>query len=135
MCGRLDCELLCIRILYCYFRPIFKNSFTNRLRYPAPPVKNWRIFHQQIALCVFDKNFHLIFTTSIRYRSKGLFFCNTVDWACSFLPSLATTVDFQLSYSANTRYGDSEDNTVEENSSVFSLIQLRWLPSARACRQ
>ena len=31
------------------------------------------------------------------------------------------------------RYGDSVDNTVEENSIVFSRIQLRWLPSARAC--
>jgi len=29
------------------------------------------------------------------------------------------------------RYGDS----VEENSSVFSLIPMRWLPSARACGQ
>jgi len=29
------------------------------------------------------------------------------------------------------RYGDSVDNTVEENSSVFSLIQMHWLPSAR----
>jgi len=32
-----------------------------------------------------------------------------------------------------TRYGDSVNNTVEENSSVFSLIQIRWLPSVRAC--
>ena len=31
--------------------------------------------------------------------------------------------------------GDSADNTTEENSSVFSLIRMRWLPSARACRQ
>ena len=30
---------------------------------------------------------------------------------------------------------DSVDNTVEENSSVFSLIQMHWLPSARACEQ
>ena len=29
------------------------------------------------------------------------------------------------------RYGDSADNTVDENSSVFSLIQMRWMPSAR----
>jgi len=27
------------------------------------------------------------------------------------------------------------DNTVEQNSSVFSLIRMHWLPSARACRQ
>ena len=27
------------------------------------------------------------------------------------------------------------DNTVEENSSVFSLIRMHWLPSAKACRQ
>jgi len=26
------------------------------------------------------------------------------------------------------------DNTVEENSSIFSLIRMRWLLSARACR-
>ena len=31
------------------------------------------------------------------------------------------------------RYGDSVDDTVEENSSVFSLIRMCWLPSARAC--
>jgi len=30
-----------------------------------------------------------------------------------------------------TRYGDSG----EENASIFSLIQMRWLPPARACRQ
>ena len=29
------------------------------------------------------------------------------------------------------RCGDSADNTVEENSSVFSLIRMHWLPSAR----
>ena len=33
------------------------------------------------------------------------------------------------------RYGDSVDNTVEENSSIFSLIRMRWLLSARACGQ
>jgi len=33
------------------------------------------------------------------------------------------------------RYRDSVDNTVEENSSVFSLVRMRWLPSARACGQ
>ena len=33
------------------------------------------------------------------------------------------------------RYRDSVDDTVEENSSIFSLIRMRWLPSARACRQ
>jgi len=32
------------------------------------------------------------------------------------------------------RYEDSVDNTVE-NSSVLSLIRMRWLPSARACGQ
>jgi len=32
-------------------------------------------------------------------------------------------------------YGDSVDNTVEENSSVFSLSRMHWLPSARACEQ
>jgi len=31
-------------------------------------------------------------------------------------------------------YGDSVEETVEENSSVFSLIRMRWLPPARACR-
>ena len=29
------------------------------------------------------------------------------------------------------RYADSADNIVEENSSVFSLIRMRWLPLAR----
>jgi len=32
-------------------------------------------------------------------------------------------------------YGDSADNTVDENSSVFSLIRMHWLLSARACGQ
>jgi len=34
-------------------------------------------------------------------------------------------------------YEDSVDNMVEENSSVFSLIGMRWLPPARprACGQ
>jgi len=33
------------------------------------------------------------------------------------------------------RYGDSVDNTVEENSNIFSIIQMCWVPSARACGQ
>ena len=37
--------------------------------------------------------------------------------------------------SKTTMYGDSVDNTVEENSSVFSPIQMHWLPSATACGQ
>jgi len=32
------------------------------------------------------------------------------------------------------RYRDSVDDTVEENSSVFSLIGMHWLPSAQAMR-
>ena len=32
------------------------------------------------------------------------------------------------------RYIDSVDNTVEENSRVFSLIRMRWLSSARERR-
>jgi len=32
-------------------------------------------------------------------------------------------------------YRDSVDNTVEENSSIFSLSRMHWLPSARACEQ
>ena len=32
-------------------------------------------------------------------------------------------------------YGDSVDNTVEQNSTIFSLMQMHWLPSARACGQ
>jgi len=30
-------------------------------------------------------------------------------------------------------YGDSVDNSVEENSSIFSPVRMCWLPSARAC--
>ena len=33
------------------------------------------------------------------------------------------------------RYGDCVDNTVDENFSVFFLIQICWLLSARACGQ
>ena len=41
---------------------------------------------------------------------------------------------FAFTYIADTkRCGDSVDNTVEENSSIFSVIQMHWLPSARAC--
>jgi len=32
-------------------------------------------------------------------------------------------------------HGDSVNNTVEENSRVFYLVRMHWLPSARACRQ
>jgi len=50
---------------------------------------------------------------------------------------LKTTVPYR--WLLNIRYGDiryevSADNTAE-NSSVFSLIQMRWLLSARACGQ
>jgi len=30
---------------------------------------------------------------------------------------------------------ETVDNTVEENSSVFSLIQMHWLLSTRACSE
>jgi len=33
------------------------------------------------------------------------------------------------------RYGDGAGNTVEENSSVFSLIRMRYLPSVLVGRQ
>ena len=36
-------------------------------------------------------------------------------------------------FASTIRYEDSVDNTVQENSSVFALIRMRWLPSARAC--
>ena len=32
-----------------------------------------------------------------------------------------------------TKVRDNEDNTVEENSGIFCLIRMRWLPSARVC--
>jgi len=32
-------------------------------------------------------------------------------------------------------YGDSVDNIIEKNSSIFSLIQIYRLLPARACRQ
>jgi len=31
--------------------------------------------------------------------------------------------------------GDSSGNTIMENYSVFFVIWLHWLPSAKACRQ
>jgi len=34
----------------------------------------------------------------------------------------------------NFTHGNSADNSVEENSSVFSLIRMRWLLSSRTCR-
>jgi len=30
-------------------------------------------------------------------------------------------------------YGDPLDNTVKENSGIFSLIRMRWFPSVRTC--
>ena len=33
------------------------------------------------------------------------------------------------------RYEGSVDNTDKEHSSVFTLMRMRWLPSARACGQ
>ena len=44
-------------------------------------------------------------------------------------------LNMHKSMSKDLRYGDSAENAVEENSSVFSLIRVRWLPSARACGQ
>jgi len=41
---------------------------------------------------------------------------------------------FTFIYWTTIWYGYSVDNTVE-NSSIFSLIRLCWLPPARACRQ
>jgi len=42
-----------------------------------------------------------------------------------------------LSYTVYTVewYGDSVDNTAKENSSIYSLIRMRWLQSATACGQ
>jgi len=40
-----------------------------------------------------------------------------------------------LLFVAHCYNGDGARNAVEENSSVFSLIQMRYLPSARACGQ
>jgi len=36
-------------------------------------------------------------------------------------------------YCCRIRYRDSVDDTAEENSIIFVLIRMRWLPSARAC--
>jgi len=51
-----------------------------------------------------------------------------------------TKLDVESLVASEARYGDSVHYTVEENSSVFSLlpslvIWMRWLPSVRACRQ
>ena len=40
-----------------------------------------------------------------------------------------------VAFSRLQTYGDSVGNAVEENSSIFSIIQMHWLPSARACGQ
>ena len=40
-----------------------------------------------------------------------------------------------LVWSLMTWHGDSVGNSVEENSNVFSVVRMRWLPSARACGQ
>jgi len=41
---------------------------------------------------------------------------------------------FVLYYTVS-QYGGDACNTTEENSRIFSVIQMRWLPSARACGQ
>ena len=45
-------------------------------------------------------------------------------------PGLASFPSFSL---VQLRYRDGVDNTVEENYSTFSLIQMHWLLSAREC--
>jgi len=52
------------------------------------------------------------------------------------VPCVSTWVEkLSLVKEVGIRYGDSVDDTVEENSSVFSQIRMRCSPPARACRQ
>ena len=51
-----------------------------------------------------------------------------VTWDITYICSVALGAELVM-------YADSVDNTAEENSSVFFLIQIRWLPSSRACQQ
>ena len=53
-------------------------------------------------------------------------------WQCGLLSDHVEHFFFQLMM---FKVRDSVDNTVEENSSVFSLSKMCWLPSARACEQ
>ena len=63
---------------------------------------------------------------------------------CCYVPSVFTcifnvsvSVRISLTWMSNLnvfslwsciRYGDSVDDTVEENSSIFSLLRMHWLP-------
>ena len=63
--------------------------------------------------------------------------CICIVWVCAPAPAklailLICYCLFLTRFAA--RYGDSVYNTAE-NSSVFSLIRMRWSPSARACGQ
>ena len=62
--------------------------------------------------------------------SGGFCVLTSVPSKTTHLPVCLSVV---VKHLVNARYRDSVDNTVEENSSVFSLIC--WLPSARACGQ
>jgi len=55
-----------------------------------------------------------------------LYHTSDYSWAKTFLKTSAIRRHL---------YGGCGDNTVEENSSIFSLICMHWLPSARACGQ
>ena len=60
-------------------------------------------------------------------------------WPCGYIEmwlyvTVITIITVIIRY-GDIRYGESVDDTVEENSSVLSLIRMQWLPLARACRQ
>jgi len=51
------------------------------------------------------------------------------------MSKLSQSLSTKFFVQVTQRYGDGVGNTTEENSSVFSLIQMHYLLSARACRQ
>ena len=77
------------------------------------------------------------FTAHIQITEKTLEFSSTVSYSVSIPLNTNGLVHccYYWLLSSTLRCGDSVDNTIEENSSIFSLIRMCWLPSARACWQ
>ena len=73
----------------------------------------------------------------IQITEKTLEFSSTVSYSVSIPLNTNGLVHccYYWLLSSTLRCGDSVAKTVVENSSIFSLIRMCWLPSSRACGQ
>ena len=72
-------------------------------------------------------------STVMNFQLCLSFWLFSVTWI-SIFDVCCLLMIFEIMYQY-VQYGDSVDNAVEKNSSVFSLVWIRWLPSAGACGQ